>query len=325
MTKLCISAFVVNYNTRDLLRKCLTSVFYNKGDFGVEVFVADNGSTDGSACMVKDEFPEVALVGHKTNLGFTKAVNLLLPLATGQYYFFLHPDLELLPNTINHFVHFFEHNARAGILGGNLYYPDGTANPCEIMSPGFKNDLLSFTLRLFKKLPVTKQLVTGFNPMEWSHTSTCRVNWVWNACMVARREVFEQIGDFDDRFYVWYADWDLCKRASEAGWSVYYVHPASAIHYERYSFVKEDIDRDDLLYKVDGWYSAPRQIQDRFQFLKKHNSTASVCGVKTISVIENALRLWLIISNLLLGRDVFREASFQVKACLKTMQCILRA
>jgi hypothetical protein len=320
-----ISVFIVNYNTCALLEQCLESIFYTKGDLDIEVFVADNNSTDGSPEMVKAKFPEVSLTRYSQNVGFTRAINPLLPLAKGEYYLLLHPDVELLPNTLRRFVEFFECQPQAGILGGNLQYPDGTPNPCEILFPGFKNDLLSFSVRLFRKLPAGRKLVGNRNPMEWSHKSTSQVNWVWNACMMVRREVFEGVGYFDDQFFVWYADWDLCKRAADAGWLVYYLHPATAIHYERQSFAQEEIPTEEVRYKVDGWYSGTRQIQDRHIFLKKHSSPASIYGVKVVYVMEYALRLWLILANLLFRKAIFKGASFQLKACIQRIQAILNA
>jgi GT2 family glycosyltransferase len=143
--------------------------------------------------------------------------------------------------------------------------------------------------------------------------------------MMVRREVFEEVGYFDDQFFVWYADWDLCKRACDAGWLVYYLHPATAIHYERHSFAQEDIPAEEVRYKVDSWYSGTRQIQDRHTFLKKHSSAASIYGVKIIYVTEYAMRLWMILGNLLFGKAIFKGASFQLKGCIRRIQAILNA
>lgn len=320
-----ISVFIVNYNTCDLLEQCLTSIFDTKGDLDAEVFVVDNNSNDGSSEMVKAKFHQVFLTEYSENMGFTKAINSVLPLAKGEYCLLLHPDIELPAGTLRDFVAFFEAHPKAGVLGGNLYYPDGTPNPCEIFFPGFKNDLLRFATRLAARLPAGGKLLWHFNALEWSHESTCQVNWVWNACMMVRGKVFEQIGYFDEDFFVWYADWDLCKRATDAGWLVYYLHPARAIHHERQSFAKNDTIAEEIRYKVDGWYSAAPQVRDRHVFLRKHAGAASVCGAKAICVTENLFRVWLIVGNLLFGKTIFKEARFQVRACLQSIQNVLGA
>ena len=184
-----ISIFIVNYNTGSLLKRCLRSIFDTKDDLTLELFVADNNSTDESCTIVKRLFPEVALTEYSRNEGYTKAMNSLLSKARGTYCLLLHPDVELLPRTLKEFVNFFELHADAGILGANLYYPDGTPNPCEVLWPGFKNDLLCFAVRLFKRIPVGNKLVGNYSPMEWSHKYTSVVPSVWNACMMVRREV----------------------------------------------------------------------------------------------------------------------------------------
>ncbi len=321
----CLSVFIVNYNTRSLLERCLQSIYRTRGDLTIEVFVADNDSADGSADMVQSLFPDVLLTRHSKNIGFTRGINSLLPLARGKYYLLVHPDIELLPHTLKRLVNFLESNPEAGIVGGDLYFPDGTPNQCEVLWPGFRNDLLCFAVRLFEKLPGVNGVLQNHNPMGWSHKSTSRVNSVWNACMMVRRVVFETIGYFDEDFFYAAADWDLCKRAADAGWSVYYLHLARAIHYERQSFAKKEIFPEEVRYKVDGWYSAAWQMRDRYVFLRKHSSVLGIYGVKTIYVLENVLRVWLIIGRLLFRGITFREARFQISACLQTIEVIFRA
>ncbi len=321
----CISIFIVNYNTRDLLEKCLKSIFDTKGDLAVEVYIADNNSNDNSPDMVEEKFPHAYLTRYSGNIGYTKAVNPLLPRGQGEFCLLLHPDVEMLPNTLGQFLDFFARHSEVGVLGGNLYYPDGTPNPCETLFPSFRNDLLCFAIRLLKRLPGGSTLVGDFNPLEWSHEHTCRVNWVWNACMMVRRAVFENIGYFDENFFVWYADWDLCRRATDKGWSVCYLQPAIAVHHERHSFSKDDIAMAELCYKVDGWYSAPRMIRDRHVFLKKYISPTSIYGVKGVSILENTLRLGLILWNLFSRRGNLSEVSFHLRACFQTLYAILKA
>jgi GT2 family glycosyltransferase len=321
----CISVLIVNYNTSTLLEQCLRSIFDSKGDFAMEVLVADNGSTDGAPEMVRANYPEVSLIRYWRNVGYTRAINPLLRQAKGQYCLILHPDLELLPDTLRDLVDFLESHPQAGIVGGDLYYPDGTPNPCEILFPGFRNDLLGFAMRVLSKMPGGRKLIGNYNPTEWSHRSTSRVNWVWNACMMIRREVLERVGHFDEDFYVWYGDWDLCKRATDAGWWVYYVRGATAIHHERQSFGIQSSTQKEVLYKVDGWHSAPRQIQDRHRFLKKHASRLSIMGVKVLNIVENALRLSLILASALFRRVTLKEALFPIGMCIQTIQAILKA
>lgn len=319
-----ISVFIVSYNTSDLLEKCLSSVFTCQNQYALEVFVADNNSSDGTQQMVDSRFPQATLVPLPQNVGFTKAINRILPLGRGDYYLLLHPDLIIFPETLGHFLTFFEEHKQAGILGGNLEYPDGTPNPCEILFPSFKNDLTCFTMRLVRKTPAGKTyLGRHCYPLEWCHETTTRVNWVWNACMMVRKEVVLQIGYFDEDFFVWYADWDFCKRASDMGWQVYYLSSAKAVHHESQSFRGDNLPTEAVRYKIDGWQSASMMIPDRYTFIKKH-CPDSLAGIKAVDVLQNTLRLGLILYRSLKEKPGSSGASLSLKAYKDTMHAILR-
>jgi GT2 family glycosyltransferase len=143
--------------------------------------------------------------------------------------------------------------------------------------------------------------------------------------MMVRREVFEDIGYFDEDLFYGCADWDLCKRAADAGWASYYVHSARAIHYERQSFGGEGDIPNEVRYKVDGWHSAAWQYSDRYVFLRKYNGPAVTYGVKTINTVENGLRLLLILGSSMFGNTRLEDASFQIGACVQTIRAILKA
>ena len=320
-----VSAFIVNYNTRMLLERCLQSIFSAGEGPEVEVFVADNNSSDGSVNMVEKRFPQVYLIRYPHNVGYTRAINPILPMATGKYCLLIHPDTELLPDTLCRLVDFLESNPQAGIVGGNLFYPDGTPNPCEVLWPGFKNDLVSFGVKAVSRLPGGQRLLGAHNPVEWSHKKTEQVPAVWNACMMVRRGVLEKLGYLDEGFFYGSSDWDLCKRAADAGWLSYYLETAKMIHHERQSFVSPDGIQDEIKYKVDGWYTAPKRYQDRYVFLRKHCDSAELLGVTAIYAIENFLRLGLILVSSLLGKVPSSTRTFHVKACLRTIQTILTA
>lgn len=318
-----LSIFIVNYNTRDLLEKCLQSIFETKGGLSVEVLIGDNNSSDGSGEMVANLFPQVKLTAFHQNVGYTRAMNTLLATAKGEYFFLLHPDVELLPGSLQAFLNFFSRHRRAGILGGNLYYPDGTPNPCEILFPGFRNDLKCFVRRLLLHLPSVTGLPGESNPLEWSHEKTCQVNWVWNACMMVRREVFDKIGLFDENFFVWFADWDFCKRATDAGWAVYYLDSPKALHYERQS--PTQLGMKEVIYKVDGTYSAPRMYSDRYQFLRKHCHGTEILGMKSLHLFEYASRVGVALTEGMMGHVPVQKTSSYIKLLLKTVKTILRA
>jgi GT2 family glycosyltransferase len=318
-----VSILIVNYNTRDLLAKCLQSIFETKRGLSVEVLIWDNNSSDRSGEMLVNLFPQVKLIAFRQNVGYTRAINALLAAAKGEYFLLLHPDVELLSGSLQAFLHFLSRHRRAGILGGNLYYPDGRPNPCEIMFPGLKRECLSLGLRLMARLPLCDSVSVHRSPLEWSHKRTEPVNWVWNACMMIRRDVFDQIGRFDEGFFVWFADWDFCQRAREAGWGVFYIEDAKVVHHERRSETKVLLDMEETRYKVDGWYSLVGQMQDQNVFLRKHTTILSRLGAKTIAFLEHSVKCSLILGTSMLkktGKDV---GKLQLRTCLEALQSIL--
>lgn len=318
-----ISVFIVSYNTSGLLENCLSSIFSCSPQVSLEVFVVDNHSTDDTLQMIEMNFPGVNVVSLPQNMGFTKAINYLLPMGSGNYYLILHPDVVVFPETLLQLLAFFEDRKSAGILGANLQYPDGTPNACEILFPSLKNDLICFAVRLFRKLPAGNLLLgKDYNPLEWSRKSTSKVNWVWDACMMVRKAVFEDIGYFDEDFFVWYADWDFCKRASDMGWQIYYVLPAKAVHYEFQSFDDSTLPSEYVRYKVDGWQSASVMIPDRYTFVRKHCSE-SLPGIKAIDLFQNTLRGGLIlVKTLIEGPPSLSAVSRAMKAYLKNIRAI---
>jgi len=318
-----VSILIVNYNTRELLKKCLQSIFETKGELSVEVLIWDNNSSDGSGEMVARLFPQANLMPFQQNTGYTRAMNALLAAAQGEYLLLLHPDVELFPGTLQGFLDFFCRHGRAGVLGGNLYYPDGTPNPCEILFPGFRNDLKCFLRKLWFRLPSFAKRLAEPNPLEWNHEKTSQVNWVWNACMMVHRKVFEDIGLFDEDFFVWFADWDFCKRATDAGWAVYYLDSAKAVHHERQS--PAQLCTEEVIYKVDGRYSAPRMYSDRCRFLRKHCNGTAILALKGLHVFQYALQVSRALTDEMKGHMPVRDACWDIKLFLKTMKSILGA
>lgn len=322
-----ISIFIVNFNTSFLLEKCLESIFGSAlcaaDRFDLEVFIADNNSTDGSQQMVQEKFPSATLMAYSKNMGYTRAINPLLCQAKGDYFLILHPDVELSSETLICLLDFFDQNPTAGIAGGNLYYPDGTPNPCEIGFPSFRNELLWFWEAFSQRIPWLKTSAGKPRSLDWPHERTQRVNWVWNACMMVRRDVLTQIGYFDEDYFVWFSDWDFCTRAAAAGWGAYYVREALAVHHERQSFAASQELTKEIRYKIDGWYSAPAQMRDRNIFLRKHLIPGARMALKSLYILENIVRLAILYVSSIGKREKTEETIFPARACLKTIRAIL--
>lgn len=267
----------------------------------MEVIVVDNASSDGSVEMIRSEFPQVRVRLNKENLGFAKAINPVLQESSADYFLLLHPDTLLFPEALQVMRRFLEEYPRVGVVGGNLLYPDGTYNPCRHTFPSIRTELTDLGYRLMSRRLWSRPLskVRGLLKREaffWDHESPHEGDHVWNACLMFRREVLETVGGFCEDFFVWFADADWCRRVKTAGWKIYYLPEAKAIHYERQS--KDLVTGPLIQYKVNGVLVRDSMAKDQYTFLRRYYKWPFL----TIKRSFDTLTLILPMVKLILGR-----------------------
>jgi GT2 family glycosyltransferase len=201
-----LSVVVVSYNTADLIGNCLKSVF-EASNITREVFVVDNASTDGSADFIKINFPSVHLVANTENVGFAAANNQALPRCKGKYIFFLNPDTEVVSDTFSEAISFMDANPRIGLAGTKIINPDRTLQwSVSYRYPGQK-----YTTNELSDLPGKIACVLG-------------------ASMIGRSELIKKIGGFDEDFFLYGEDQDLCLRIRKLGREIGYIDSAAVVH-----------------------------------------------------------------------------------------------
>lgn len=218
---LLLSVIIVNWNDEHLLARCLQSLV---GRIAVphEIIVVDNGSEDGSVAMVRDHFPSVHLLALEQNLGFAVANNRALAIATGAYLLLLNPDTECRIGTLDALVTFMEGHPDAGIAGPTLYNPDGSLQPSTATLPSLFSELLTQTM-LFRLLPTRGHRAARRNELR-------RTEMVSGAALMIRRACLEQVGPLDEQIFMFYEDTDLCRRALDAGWEIWFVPGPGIFH-----------------------------------------------------------------------------------------------
>jgi len=229
MVKPLVSIIVVHFNTPDLLQKCLQSVFRYPPSDPFEVFVVDNGSSNGSPIMVKRSFPQIRLVANITNLGFAVANNLAFHEARGEYCLLLNSDTEVTPRAIDTLVEFLRSHGQAGIVGGKLLNPDGSVQPSCRPFPTFRRCLSSCRSPLgilFPKNRLTRRYLTPSGNYE----TIQKVDSVAAAFALIRKKTLNEVGVFDEQFFMFLEDTDLCFRMSRAGWEVYFDPESTVYH-----------------------------------------------------------------------------------------------
>jgi N-acetylglucosaminyl-diphospho-decaprenol L-rhamnosyltransferase len=230
-----LSIVIVSWNVKDLLRRCLSSatdsLTFERGQhLSVQIIVVDNASVDGSAEMVRGEFPHVHLIANEKNVGFTGGNNQGLAASDGRYALLLNPDTEVVGDALGEMVGFMEERPRVGALGPQLLYPDGGVQSSRRRFPRFTTALLEGTF-LQQWFP-NSGLLKRYYMLDGGDGETQEVDWVVGACLLVRRSTLDEIGPLDERFFMYSEEMDWCYRAKKLGWQVVYFPQAKVVHHE---------------------------------------------------------------------------------------------
>ncbi|OQX51144.1 hypothetical protein B5M47_01750 [candidate division CPR3 bacterium 4484_211] len=209
-----LSVIIVNYNTKKLIKRCLTSVYRWLKD-PLEVIIVDNNSTDGSRLMIKKDFPQAKLISLGKNIGFGGANNLGLRSAQGDLFLLLNSDAYLIssPSAIVNFIK----KTDADLVSPRLIKANGTTQ--KYICGNFYN--------LFSPI---KKLLPGTKP--WNSAKPIKVDWVSAAALFLTRKAYLKTGGFDETYFMYFEDQDLCYRAQKAGLNIYYYPKYAICHDE---------------------------------------------------------------------------------------------
>lgn len=258
-----VSVVIVNWNTRDLLKQALESLYRETHDITFEVIVVDNGSSDGTTEYLQKVWQRVKVVALQENLGFGVANNIGFKEASGRYILVLNSDTIVLHSTLFGMVSFLDTHPKAGCVGCRHINPDGTLQGSMDSFPSLFKDFLCYS-DLYR-LPVLLPLLQNTYPYWSNHSKTCKVDWVNGSCMMVRREVIEKVGGFDDGCFMYAEELDWCYRMKNAGWEVYFTPESEIIHIGGQSSKKIADKRITLLYK--GQYRFYRRNHPMWKYL----------------------------------------------------------
>jgi len=222
-----VSVIIVNYNTRDLLRESLASVA--RSTVSTEVIVVDNGSSDGSAEMIRWEFPGVFLLERSTNEKFAKPNNDGMRIARGKYVLLLNSDAALCPGALELLVNYMNGHTDVGICGPQLLYPDGTIQPsCKGFLTLWTHLCDMFFLdRLFPQ----STIFARYEMTYFDHRHERIVDHIMAAAILVRAEAIQTVGLFDEALSIYYNDMDFSLRFHQAGWKTVFVPEAKVVHH----------------------------------------------------------------------------------------------
>jgi N-acetylglucosaminyl-diphospho-decaprenol L-rhamnosyltransferase len=216
MSEPAIGVAIVNYNTAPLLRRCLTSVL---ADTTGPVVVVDNSSPDDSAELVRREFPGVRLLAEEDNRGYGAAANLAIGELDTRYVLLLNADTQLTPGTVGALAAYLDARPRVAMAGPRIVSVDGVHEPSARRFPT--------PMVLLLRESSIHRLLGGGRGKEWRPRS---VDWVLGAALAVRREAFHVVGGFDEAYFLYQEEVDLCHRLRAAGWEIHYAPVATVVH-----------------------------------------------------------------------------------------------
>lgn len=235
MTAPDLSIIIVNYNTREPLRRCLDSIRAHRGALAVETIVVDNGSRDGSPELVRSRAPDVKLIEPGYNSWFTGGNNIGLRAAAAPYVFILNPDTVLLEGTLQTLLAYLRANPRAGALTCRMAFPDGRLQQTCSRLPAYPDLLLGYTFLGLLLAPLRDRRRRAMWYTGWQRDSTRAVEVIPDSALMAPRDLLQELGGFDETLKLYFTEDDICRRISEAGYGVFFVAGAALLHEEHAS------------------------------------------------------------------------------------------
>jgi hypothetical protein len=232
-----LSIIIVSWNVKEKLRANLKALYQSEGDFKFEIFVVDNNSQDGSAAMVREEFSQVKLIANSENLGFAKANNQALRLASGSFILLLNPDMQVFENSLLQVLTWAKNNDQATVSGCRLLNEKQEIVKQIRRFPKFCDQLL-----IVLKLPhVFPGLLNKYLCSRFDYNNASKVDSIRGAFFLINRAAYQKISGqqvpyLDERYFIWFEEVDFCRQVYKLGGEVWYTPAAECLDYVGQSF-----------------------------------------------------------------------------------------
>lgn len=221
-----IAVIIVNWNTRQRLEACLRSIAScSPQNLRFATIVADNASSDGSPAMIRAQFPSVTLIENRQNLGFAAANNQALRASSDDFILLLNPDTIVHPEAIDALLNHLWLYPEVGAVGPKLLNADGSCQVSAHPEPTLWRELWRL-IHLDRFIPLSQYPEEYFSTPDFKTADV-----LMGACILLRREVLDQIGLFDEQFFIYSEEVDLCQRIRQAGWRIHYLPAAQVTHF----------------------------------------------------------------------------------------------
>jgi len=223
-----LSIIIVNWNVKDLLRDCLASIQNNQENIELEVIVVDSASSDDSTEMVEKEFPWARLIKSDQNLGYPRGNNVGILASCGRNILILNPDTVILDDALAVMSDYLDNHIDVGALGPQLLNADGSIQSSRRRFPSLMTGLLEST---WLEDVAPQRIMRSYYAKDMPDDQENDVDWVTGACLMVPRRIIDQVGLFDEGYFMYSEELDWCRRISEAGWRIVYLPQAKIIHH----------------------------------------------------------------------------------------------
>lgn len=274
-----LSIAIVNWNTRDLLRDALRSIYDAPPPFAFEVVVVDNASHDNSADMVAKEFPQTVLVANTQNTGYAEGNNQAIEKSSGAFVLLLNPDVILPIGGLETAVRFMESHYDAGALGVRQVHPDGTL---QRSVRGFPTPFaVLWELLGLSRLFPNSTVFGAYRMTYFTYDQVAEVDQPMGTFLLMRREVLEKIGNLDEAFPIFFNEVDWCLRCKRAGWKIFFTPDVEIVHYGGASTVQV------------GAAMAWESRRGLLKFYAKHYSAPMYLPIRALIALASYPHAWL--------------------------------
>ena len=311
MKEITVSIIIVSYNTKTYIKGALESINDNLKDLLYEVIIVDNASSDGSAEFIKTHFPWAKVIENEENLGFAKACNQGVRISKGKYILLLNPDTVILKDSIPTMIKFMENNPMAGACGLRLLNPDLTPEPRWL---NYNFPPRWFLFPLIRSL-IGKRFKKNINRTD-SSEEIKEVDWVSGACMLIKREIYNESGGFDESYFMFFEEPDLCWRLKKRGYRVFLLNNVTAIHYGGGSYKENHLSIKAIHYFQNGY----------FLFRRKNYGRINAFIHLTTDMLDNLLVILIFSIAQLFVKDEEKmlERKKFINGRMETIKCLWR-
>lgn len=272
-----VSIIIVSWNAKEYLQKCLDSIIEYSKSVKTEIIVVDNASNDGSPEIVESKYPQVKLIRNSENSGFAKANNLGYKYCSGKFVCLINSDVEIFEDCIGKMFEYMNEHPGVGMLGPKVLNSDGSLQLTFREFPGFKVNILR-ALALDNYFSYSKKVLRN-SKKELENNKGIEVDFLSGCFMMIRKDTIDKIGLFDEDYFFYAEDKDLCKKFWNNGSRIEYFQGAEAVHY-LYGSSKGDYDKFYI-----------QEIKANIQYVRKHYGRLSFFGYIVTTVIHQLLRL----------------------------------